>query len=322
MPDNHFISLPVSGGGGGSGTVTTVNTDSTTTSIFANTTNVIGTTTVTLSLKTQTANKVLASPTTGSAAAPAFRALVAADIPDLSATYSPVAGNASLVTLGTVSSGTWSATAIALNKGGTGQTTKAAAFDALQPMSASGDIIYGGASGTGTRLVKGSDTQVLTLASGIPSWAAPAITYGTDVHWVTAFNGYGSTATKIGKWSTVTQAVTTNGDITYASSATNGDSWTINHAGVYALFLALEPTAAAAAEMGISRNASSLTTNYISLALTEQLGDSCTQPTLQSGYGLAVVLAINDVIRVHTNGATMATGGTTGRQVFWIRRLI
>ena len=36
---------------------------------------------------TKTANYVLAGPTTGSAAAPSFRALVAADIPDLSGTY-------------------------------------------------------------------------------------------------------------------------------------------------------------------------------------------------------------------------------------------
>ncbi len=64
---------------------------------------------------------------------------------------------------------------VPLNKGGTGQTTKAPAFDALSPMSASGDIIYGGTSGTGTRLVKGSDGQFLTLAAGIPSWAAVSV---------------------------------------------------------------------------------------------------------------------------------------------------
>ena len=40
------------------------------------------------------------------------------------------------------------------------------------PMTASGDIIYGGTSGTPTRLAKGTDGQVLTLASGVPSWAA------------------------------------------------------------------------------------------------------------------------------------------------------
>jgi hypothetical protein len=58
--------------------------------------------------------------------------------------------------------------------GGTGATTKAAAFDALSPMTASGDIIYGGTSGTGTVLAKGTNGQVLTLASGVPSWATPA----------------------------------------------------------------------------------------------------------------------------------------------------
>jgi hypothetical protein len=58
--------------------------------------------------------------------------------------------------------------------GGTGATTKAAAFDALSPMTTAGDIIYGGTSGTGTRLAKGTDGQVLTLASGVPSWATPA----------------------------------------------------------------------------------------------------------------------------------------------------
>lgn len=56
--------------------------------------------------------------------------------------------------------------------GGTGQTTKSAAFDALSPMLASGDIIYGGTSGTGTRLAKGSNGQVLTLVSGAPAWSA------------------------------------------------------------------------------------------------------------------------------------------------------
>lgn len=41
----------------------------------------------------------------------------------------------------------------------------------VNPMTASGDTIYGGTSGVATRLAKGSDGQVLTLASGLPSWA-------------------------------------------------------------------------------------------------------------------------------------------------------
>lgn len=65
--------------------------------------------------------------------------------------------------------------ALPILNGGTGQTTKAAAFDALSPMSASGDIIYGGASGTGTRLPKGSDGQSLILSSGVPAWSFPQV---------------------------------------------------------------------------------------------------------------------------------------------------
>ncbi len=66
---------------------------------------------------------------------------------------------------------------VAIANGGTGQTTKAAAFDALSPMTTGGDIIYGGASGTGTRLPNGTSGQFLksngtTLA---PSWANPSI---------------------------------------------------------------------------------------------------------------------------------------------------
>lgn len=90
----------------------------------------------------QSANVVFAGPSSGSAAQPAFRGLVSADLPT-----------------------------VPLTKGGTGQTTKAPAFDALQPMSTAGDIIYGGASGTGTRLPAGTTGQALTMASGTtPGW--------------------------------------------------------------------------------------------------------------------------------------------------------
>lgn len=41
------------------------------------------------------------------------------------------------------------------------------------PMTTVGDTIYGGASGVATRLAAGSNGQVLTLTTGIPSWATP-----------------------------------------------------------------------------------------------------------------------------------------------------
>ena len=58
--------------------------------------------------------------------------------------------------------------------GGTGATTATAGFDALSPMTAEGDVLYGGTSGTVTKLAKGSNDEVLTLAAGVPSWAAAA----------------------------------------------------------------------------------------------------------------------------------------------------
>lgn len=107
------------------------------------------------------------------------------------------AGSTSITTLGTIGTGTWGGTTIAINKGGTGQTTAAAAFNALSPMTTSGDIIYGGASGAGTRLAKGSDGQVLKLASGLPVWgsssASPA---GSDTQ--VQFNDGGTTAGSTG----------------------------------------------------------------------------------------------------------------------------
>lgn len=87
-------------------------------------------------------------------------------------------------------------TDITIADGGTGASTKASAFDALSPMTTSGDIIYGGASGTGTRLAKGTDGQVLTLASGVPSWAA-ASGGGSITAWASytpTFQGFGTTA--------------------------------------------------------------------------------------------------------------------------------
>ncbi|OYY14148.1 MAG: hypothetical protein B7Y69_12160, partial [Sphingobacteriia bacterium 35-40-8] len=63
--------------------------------------------------------------------------------------------------------------AVTIAQGGTGQITKAAAFDALSPMTTLGDIIYGGASGAGTRLGIGTTGQILTVSGGgIPSWTA------------------------------------------------------------------------------------------------------------------------------------------------------
>ena len=62
---------------------------------------------------------------------------------------------------------------VAIANGGTGVSTKFSGFNALSPMTTKGDLIYGENSGEGTRLPKGSEGQVLTMKSGVPSWQNP-----------------------------------------------------------------------------------------------------------------------------------------------------
>lgn len=96
----------------------------------------------TISFSNQTANMVLAGPTSGSAA-PTFRSLVAADIPNL---------NASKINDGT----------LGIARGGTNISSYA-----------KGNILYASAADTLDKLTIGSSGQVLTVSSsGVPAWEA------------------------------------------------------------------------------------------------------------------------------------------------------
>lgn len=80
---------------------------------------------------------------------------------------------------GTVTLGTWNGTAIGIGSGGTGQTTAAAGFNALSPLTTLGDLLYGGTSGAGTRLAGNTTSAKMFLtqtgsgsASAAPQWVA------------------------------------------------------------------------------------------------------------------------------------------------------
>ena len=65
--------------------------------------------------------------------------------------------------------------AVAIANGGTGSTTAAAAFNALNPMTTTGDILYEASPTVAARLAIGSTGQILTVSGGIPAWSAPPV---------------------------------------------------------------------------------------------------------------------------------------------------
>ena len=83
-------------------------------------------------------------------------------------------GTTSITTLGTVTTGTWNATAIGISYGGTGQTIASAGFNALSPITTTGDLIIGNVTNSATRLAIGANTYILTSNGTTASWQAPA----------------------------------------------------------------------------------------------------------------------------------------------------
>jgi hypothetical protein len=62
--------------------------------------------------------------------------------------------------------------AVTIGQGGTGQTTASAAFNALSPITSTGDLIIGNGTNSATRLAIGASTYVLTSNGTTATWAA------------------------------------------------------------------------------------------------------------------------------------------------------
>jgi hypothetical protein len=116
---------------------------------------------------------------------------------------------------------------------------------------------------------------------------------------VSAQNGYGSTNTKIRRF---TNILTSQGtDITYADSATLGGSFTVNTNGVYAI--AYQDQGSAAMAIGLSLNTTAPTVSIASIADAERLGVVSLGSTLAGSYSATMYLTAGSVIRPHTDGS-------------------
>lgn len=127
---------------------------------------------------------------------------VAASVP----AFLSIAGSP-ITTSGTLAI-TYSGTALPIANGGTGQTTASAAFNALSPVTNTGDLIIGNGTNSATRLAIGANGYVLTSDGTTASWVAAGSGSGT-VTSITAGTGLtGGTITTTGTIALATTAVT------------------------------------------------------------------------------------------------------------------
>jgi hypothetical protein len=82
---------------------------------------------------------------------------------------------------GSITSATWNGVAVAINRGGTGQTTAIAGFNALSPITNTGDLIIGNGTNSATRLAIGTNGYVLTSNGTTASWTAASAGTVTSV---------------------------------------------------------------------------------------------------------------------------------------------
>jgi len=109
-------------------------------------------------------------------------------------------------------------------------------------------------------------------------------------------NGHGSTNTKIRRF---TNNVTTGSNITFNQSAADGDDFTVNVTGVYAISYT---DGGGTSWVGISVNSAQLTTNIFAITTANRLMSAESNGGIVINVAVTVRLTSGDVIRAHTDG--------------------
>lgn len=191
-------------------------------------------------------------------------------------------------------------TIAAITTGTGGVVTTADASGNLSLLSGVNTVVAvtsAGATVTGTLAATGA-------VSGTTGTFTGAVTTPLSYVRVNTANGYGSTNTKIRRFTTTVNSAGV--DITYADSATLGGTFTINTAGVYSVSYSDQFTVAT--DSGISIDSTQLTTGIggITVANILSIGTST-----GSTYGVVASAtfysAAASVIRAHTGGNATGT---------------
>lgn len=172
----------------------------------------------------------------------------------------------------------------------------------------------------GDRAVYESDGTTVYCTSYVRADGAALISTSVGDHAVVVHtgNGSGSVATTIRRYTTVMTNVGTA--ITYADSATDGASFTINEDGIYAMYSTDKSVNSGLVTAGASVNSSELTTAVENIAIATRLFFSV------SGYlggywvsgGATRRLSAGDVVRPHHIGGET---NTTSSTYFSIRKV-
>ena len=141
-----------------------------------------------------------------------------------------------------------------------------------------------------------SIVAALVFTFSLVSYAQTSLPNAQNEVSVSGGSAYGTTGVYARTFTTVTQSV--GSDITYTSDAVNGDSFTINHTGLYAL--SYTDGGGVAATVGVSINYSAASAWHLAWGTANELcaftfGDSA------SSCSVVVYLSSGDVIRAHSD---------------------
>ena len=171
---------------------------------------------------------------------------------------------------------------LAIGNGGTGQTSASAAFNALSPITTTGDLILGNGTNSATRLAIGANGYLLSSDGTTASWQ-PAPAGG-----VTTFAG-GTTG--------LTPASATSGAITLAGTLAVANGGTGLTAGTSGGILAYTATGTLASSTLLAAN-----------ALMVGGGAGVAPSTVTTGTGVVTALGVN----TGSAGAFVVNGGALG----------